>query len=76
MEDGPAGRGLDEADQVAPLETMLHGRQWSLPIHAPDLAQEWLEPDPVFADGPQLDARVWESCCDRTQQWAQALLES
>lgn len=55
MKDGPARGRMDEADEIAPLEPVLHGRSWALPIETPDLVQDRLEPDAVLVDRPQFD---------------------
>ena len=53
-----ARRRLDEADDVAPRVTVRHGRAGALPVAAPDLVQDRLQPDAVFVGGPELDARL------------------
>jgi hypothetical protein len=64
---------MNEPDHVAPLITMLHRRDGTLAGQCPDLAQDGLEPDPMFVDRPELDARVGEGRRHRAQLWAQTL---
>jgi hypothetical protein len=72
---------MDEADEVAPRIAMLDRSERSSGALAgdggqsPDLAQEWLESDPVFVNRPQLDGRLGEGGRDRAQQRAQSSLE-
>src|SRR5215467_3772404 len=75
MEDRAARGRMDEADEVAPFKAVLHGRQWPLPIQAPDFLQERLEADAVFVDRPYLDDAVWKCCGNLTQKRAQPHLE-
>jgi len=68
VEDGAPRGGMHEADQIAPFEPMLHGREGALPVEAPDLLQDGFEADPVFVDRPELDLRLGEGRGHRAQQ--------
>ena len=48
MDERPAGGGVDETDEGAPGETVLHDGGWSLPSRRPDATQDRLEaPSPM-----------------------------
>src|SRR5262245_52515101 len=40
MKDWSPGRWMDEADEVAPREAMLHRSERALPVQTPDLVQD------------------------------------
>src|SRR5690348_1707461 len=68
---------MHEADEVAPVVAML-GRGETSPgalageaRQRPDLAQQWLELNAVFVDGPQFNGRVGEGHSHRAQEQAQ-----
>lgn len=68
MKDGaPRGR-MDEADEIALVEAMLDRSERVLAGRRPYLAQDRLEPDAVFIDRSQLDARLWKGHCHVPQQ--------
>lgn len=51
MTDSPTGGRMDEADEVAPVVAVLHGRQRALAVEAPHFVQEGLQADAVLNDG-------------------------
>jgi hypothetical protein len=50
---------------------MLDRGEKTLARHCPHLLEGGLEPDAMFVDGPQLDARLWESGRHLPQQGAE-----
>lgn len=66
---------MHEADEVAPVIPMLDGSNWSLAGKRPDFTQDRLQPDPVFVDCPQRDARLRKGRGHLAQRWAQPSLE-
>src|SRR5215469_6915873 len=72
---------MHKADEVAPGVPMLDGSDGTLGALAencgqcPDLAQDGLEPNAVFIDGPYLDGCMRKGGRDRAQERAQMLLE-
>src|SRR5262249_59227131 len=68
VEAGAARGGVDEADEVAPLVAVLHRGHGALPIEAPDLVQERLEPDPMLSDRPEFDGGLGEGGRDLAQE--------
>lgn len=57
MKDHPTGGRMGEADEVAPVVAVLHGRQRALAVEAPHVVQEGLQADAVLNDGLQLRPR-------------------
>ena len=51
---------MDEADEVAPVVAMLHGREGTLSLGRPDPPQDWFEPNAMFVGRPQLDLSLGE----------------
>ncbi|HEV8193028.1 MAG TPA: hypothetical protein VGP82_16310 [Ktedonobacterales bacterium] len=49
MEERAPRGGMDDADEVAPFETMAHGSQGALPNRCPDPTQEGFEADRIPA---------------------------
>src|SRR5260221_7184662 len=75
MKDRAPGGGMDKADEVAPRDAMLNGREGALALKTPDVVQDRLEADAVLVARPQLALRLWESGRHLPQQGAQAGLE-
>ena len=65
VEERPARGGLDEADEVAPFEAVLHRRDRPLPVEAPDLVQDGLQADAVLVGRPELDCGLGVGGRDR-----------
>jgi hypothetical protein len=61
---------MDEADEVATFIPMLDWSERAFAVHTPNLAEDRLEPNAMFVDGPQLHRVVWECRCDLAQQLA------
>jgi len=66
---------MHEADDVAPFIAMLDRSDGALAGKRPDPLQNWLEPDPVFVNRPELDGRLGIGCRHRAQQRTQMLPE-
>ena len=65
VKDGAARRGMDEADEVAPVVAVLDGRQWTLAVETPHFVQDGFQPDAVFVDRPEFDVRRREVATSR-----------
>src|SRR5260221_11235825 len=72
MKDRTAGGGMHEADEIAPLEAVLDGRQRLHAVQSPGLTHDGLEADPVLVDCPEFDRRSREGGRDRSEQRPQA----
>jgi len=74
MKDRTAGGGMHEADEIAPREAVLDGRQRPHAVQRPGLTHDGLEADPVLVDCPEFDRRSREGGRDRdrTEQRPQA----
>ena len=57
---------MHEADEVAPIISMLDRSAGALAGQRPDFAQDGLEPNAVFVNCPELDSRVGEGGSDVT----------
>ena len=68
MEEGASRGGMDEADEVAPGEAVLHEGDRALANRRPDATQERLEADAMLVGRPQLDRGVGKGGGDRAQQ--------
>src|SRR5262245_54315578 len=66
---------MHKADEVAPVIAMLDRSDGALPGQRPDPAQNWLQTNAVFVNGPELDSRLGKGRRDRAQERAQMLLE-
>lgn len=67
---------MDEADEVAPVVTVLDRGERLLAVEAPDFVQDRLEPDPVLIHCPQFDGCVGEGSGDGLQQRPQFFLNA
>src|SRR5260370_38919336 len=76
MKDRTPRRGMDEADQIAPLEAVLHRSARSLSIATPHLVQDRLESDAVLVDGPELGLGVGEGGRDRLDERTEFFLHA
>ncbi len=76
VEDGPSGGRMDEANEVAPLEPMLDRREGALPVEAPDLVEDRLQPDAVLVNGPEFDLRLREGRGDGAEERPEVFLKA
>jgi hypothetical protein len=76
MEDGAPRGGVDEAHQGAPVVAVLDRGNGALPVEAPDLVEDRLQPDAMFVRGPELDAGLGEGGGDRLDPRAALFLNS
>lgn len=66
---------MDEADQVALREAMLHGHEGAPSVKAPDLGEEGVEADAMLVHRPHFDGRLWEGGRHLPQQGAEVGFE-
>jgi hypothetical protein len=59
---------MHKAHQIAPGIAVLHRGNGALAVETPDFVQDWLEPDAMLVDRPQLDLRLGEGGGDRAQE--------
>ncbi len=76
VEDGATRGRLDKADQIAPLEAVLHRRNRPLAVETPDLVQDGLQPDAMFVDRPELDVGLREGGGDHADERAELFLKA
>lgn len=76
VEDGATRGGLDKADQIAPLEAMLHWRERPLAVETPDLLEDRLQANAVFVDGPEFDLGVGEGGGNRLDERTEVFLKA
>ena len=68
--------GMDEADEIAPLIAVLHRRDRTFSVEAPDLLEDGLQPDAMLVRGPELDLRSGEGGRDGLDKRPQFFLNS
>src|SRR5262249_51859337 len=68
--------GMDEADQIAPLEPMAHDGDRTVSNRRPDPSQERLQADTMLVDSPHLDLGVGEGGRHLPQQRTEVFLKA
>ena len=76
MEEGAAGGGMDEPDEIAPGEALLHGGDGPLADRRPHPPQERFQANAMFIGGPQLHLSMGKGGGYRTYERSDLFLNS